>query len=110
VMPKRVSIGLGELAVHDNPAELSAFYHEMTEAGIDIQHILYDPAELAYFEQLVDQGVIPAISPSFLFVLGRYTTGQLSSPQHLDPFLSGYRLSPFAQVAELDKLSLELSG
>lgn len=100
VGPRMVSIGLGELCAHDDKAELSKFYHEVMDAGIEVQHILYDPSELQYFEQMVDQGVIPTAAPSLLFVLGRYTTGQLSNPQHFDPFLEGFLSSPFASTGK----------
>ncbi|MCZ4272510.1 3-keto-5-aminohexanoate cleavage protein [Maritalea porphyrae] len=100
VEPKMVSIGLSELCAHDDKSELAAFYHEVMGAGIEVQHILYDPAELQYFEQMVDQKVIPCEAPSFLFVLGRYTAGQLSNPQHFDPFFGGFLESPFAHTGK----------
>ncbi|MGJ8528082.1 3-keto-5-aminohexanoate cleavage protein [Maritalea sp.] len=101
VYPKMVSIALAELSKHPDRAELSQFYHSLADDSIDVQHILYDPAEVQQFEQFVDQGVIPNGAPSFLFVLGRYTAGQQSNPLHFDPFHSAMQASPFSSEAKV---------
>jgi len=100
VRPKMVSIALSELDTHENKAELSRFYHGLDADGVEVQHIIYDPAEMHRFEQMVDQSIIPAVKHSFLFVLGRYTVGQLSNPQHFDPFYNAFQRSPFAQTGK----------
>ncbi len=100
VRPKMVSIALSELDTHKDKDELSQFYHGLASDGVEVQHIIYDPAEMHRFEQMVDQAIIPADEPSFLFVLGRYTVGQLSNPQHFDPFYEAFQRSPFAQTGK----------
>ncbi len=100
VRPKMVSIALSELSRHDSEGEFTQFYHSLSGDGIEVQHILYDPAEIQQFEQFVDQGLIPNSAPSFLFVLGRYTVGQRSNPQHFDPFHSALHASPFSSDAK----------
>ena len=80
VQPKAVSIAFGELSEHDDQAELGRFYAETVEAGTEIQHILYDPGEIRKLQLYIELGVIPAESTSLLFVLGRYTDGQVSAP------------------------------
>lgn len=100
VRPKMVSIALCELDTLEDKAELSRFYHGLASDGVEVQHIIYDPAEMHRFEQMVDQAIIPAEKPSFLFVLGRYTVGQLSNPQHFDPFYDAFQRSPFSQTGK----------
>lgn len=53
-----------------------------------IQYILYDLADLARFEALVARGIVPTKNASVLYVLGRYTPGQVSAPTDLLPFLA----------------------
>ncbi len=55
VQPKMVSIALVELDMYDDKDELSRFYHELASDGVEVQHIIYDPAEMHRFEQMVDQ-------------------------------------------------------
>ncbi|HYG87807.1 MAG TPA: 3-keto-5-aminohexanoate cleavage protein [Azospirillum sp.] len=87
--PEAFSAAVREL-VPDTASEAAAarFYAEQASAGTLVQHILYDTADVARFEDLVARGVIPDTGCSVLFVLGRYAPGQRSAPRDLLPFLS----------------------
>ena len=64
------------------------FYHWCESDGIAVQHILYSREDFQRFMQLKTSDVIPSEQSSVLFVLGRYTENQQSSPDMLDPFMS----------------------
>jgi uncharacterized protein (DUF849 family) len=65
-----------------------------------VQHILYDAGDVCRFIDLLDREVIPRARASGLFVLGRYTQGQQSSPRDLLPFLNAWDLDmPWALCA-----------
>jgi uncharacterized protein (DUF849 family) len=89
VRPEAVSLALREL-VPDAAAEDEAadFFAELAEAGMLVQFILYDPADLRRFLALRGAGVIPPGQRSLLYVLGRYSAGQRSRPADLLPFLA----------------------
>ncbi|WP_159710991.1 BKACE family enzyme [Geminicoccus flavidas] len=88
VRPEAASVALREL-VPDPAAEPEAakFYAWCQEAGIWLQHILYDRADVLRLKGLVARGVVPEERPSVLYVLGRYSEGQRSAPADLLPFL-----------------------
>ena len=90
--PEAVSVGLREL---DRPGgadlgTLAAFFGWLLEAGVMTQVILYDAADVARWNALRAQGVIPPGRWFLLFVLGRYRTGQTSEPADLLPFLQAW--------------------
>lgn len=88
LIPDAVSIAVREIAPID--ADLNAlkvFFEFMREAGILPQFILYAPEDVVRFNQLVEIGVLPGEKFPVLFVLGRYTVGQISDPAELLPFL-----------------------
>ncbi|WP_336080327.1 3-keto-5-aminohexanoate cleavage protein [Thalassospira sp. CH_XMU1448-2] len=88
LVPDAVSIAVREIAPID--ADLNAlkvFSEFMREAGILPQFILYAPEDVVRFNQLVEIGVLPGEKFPVLFVLGRYTVGQISDPAELLPFL-----------------------
>ncbi len=86
--PDFASCALRELA--DAPGA-TAFYHDMHAAGIGIQHILYDPAEVAHLTSLVRSGAIPARGLSVIFVVGSYPDGGGAHPDKLADFVSAIR-------------------
>mgnify|MGYP001175236602 FL=1 len=87
VRPDFASVATREIARDMSVA--SQLYRFADEAGIVIQHILYDTADLALLQQWRQEGLVPAAGPqSLLFVLGRYATAQLADPNDLLPFLS----------------------
>lgn len=79
------SVSLREIA--RAPATFADTYHAAADKGVDIQHILYDPQDLQSLLRHYDTGDIPQRSRRALFVLGRYTQGQISRPEDLTPFL-----------------------
>ncbi|WP_020593078.1 3-keto-5-aminohexanoate cleavage protein [Kiloniella laminariae] len=85
--PEAVSVALREMMPPEGEKSGSAFYHWAREAGIHLQHILYDQTDFKRFIELVRLGLIPAHRPSLLFVLGRYASDNLGQPDEIDPFL-----------------------
>jgi uncharacterized protein (DUF849 family) len=82
-----VSVALREMAAPPHDAEAPAFYGACAERGIAVQHILYDAADFDLLDRLVPSGLKDAPDLQLIFVLGRYSTGQQSTPHDLDPFL-----------------------
>lgn len=87
IRPEGMSVALSEMTSDNDTAAARRFYHQATEAGIAIQHILYAPEELARFADARRSDIIPAGPAQLLFVLGRYSQGQQSDPTRLQPFL-----------------------
>ncbi|ANY84710.1 class III aminotransferase (plasmid) [Microvirga ossetica] len=99
--PEAFSVAVREL-IPDEASETAAarFLTEQAERGVFVQHILYDENDVRRFSDLLDRGVIPRTRASGLFVLGRYTQGQQSSPNDLLPFLNAWALDlPWALCA-----------
>ncbi|WP_417810144.1 3-keto-5-aminohexanoate cleavage protein [Thalassospira alkalitolerans] len=93
LVPEAVSIAVREIAPDNaNMNELQKFFAFMREAKIAPQFILYAPEDVTRFNQLVTDGVIPGEKLPVLYVLGRYTAGQVSDPKDLLPYLD---TSPF---------------
>lgn len=89
VAPNAVSVALREMLPDESEAKAAGrFYHSAAEAGIAVQHILYEPEEVSRLFQCVDRCVVPSGDLQLLFVLGRYTAGQQSRVSDLDPFLA----------------------
>jgi len=90
--PEAVSVGLREL---DQPeigeAGLAAFFGWLAAERIMTQVIVYDVADLQRWQALRAAGLIPDAPWLLLFVLGRYSAGQVSSPQDLLPFVQAHQ-------------------
>ena len=92
LVPEAVSIAIREIAPLDADLNaLKSFFEFMREAKIAPQLILYVPEDVARFNQLVEIGVLPGDKFPVLFVLGRYTAGQVSEPYDLLPFIGTSR-------------------
>jgi 3-keto-5-aminohexanoate cleavage enzyme len=93
LQPEAFSAAVREL-IPDAASEAAAaqFLKEQAERGVFVQHILYDENDVRRFTDLLDRAVIPRTRASGLFVLGRYTQGQQSSPSDLLPFLGAWAL------------------
>lgn len=88
LVPEAVSIAVREIAPKEADLDnLKAFFEFMREASISPQFILYAPEDVERFNELVRAGVLPGERFPVLFVLGRYTAGQVSQPSDLLPFL-----------------------
>jgi 3-keto-5-aminohexanoate cleavage enzyme len=89
VRPEAVSVGLRELMVEGvTEAELAAFFAWLASENIMTQVILYDVADVQRWTSLRSRGVIGEGAWFLLFVLGRYSAGQVSAPRDLLPFLA----------------------
>src|SRR3990167_1946608 len=91
LQPEAVSIGLREV---DKPeigeAGLQRFFTGLAQRYTMVQVILYDVADLRRWQALRASGVVPDAPWLLLFVLGRYSAGQTSSPRDLLPFLNAH--------------------
>lgn len=89
--PEAVSVGLREV---DQPAigehGLSDFFGWLARERVMTQVILYDTTDLQRWQELRQRGVVPDAPWFLLFVLGRYTAGQTSSPTDLVPFVHAH--------------------
>ncbi len=99
--PEAVSVGLREL---DQPEigepGLTQFFGWLARERVMTQVILYDVVDLQRWQDLRARGVIPDAPWFLLFVLGRYTAGQTSSPRDLVPFVHAHMgTEPWAMCA-----------
>ncbi len=89
VRPEAVSLALREL-VPDEAAEadFAAFLADLKSERIVPQVILYAPEEGVRLDDMKRRGLVPADDIPVLYVLGRYTPGQVSAPADLLPFIA----------------------
>ena len=89
--PEAVSVGLREV---DQPAigeaGLADFFGWLARERVMTQVILYDTDDLLRWQDLCQRGVVPEAPWFLLFVLGRYSAGQTSSPADLVPFVHAH--------------------
>lgn len=87
--PEAVSLALREI-LPDAAAEAAAaaFFAWARRERVLLQIILYEPAEVIRYAALKARGVLGEGQDFPLFVLGRYTPGQVSRPADLLPFLA----------------------
>ena len=81
-----VSVAIREILRSQEPQALQPFFEQLLGKS-RVQFILYDADDFQTLTSLVDQGVIHAESLEVLYVLGRYSANQESTPDQLDPFL-----------------------
>ena len=89
VQPESVSLAIREICpdqAHEKQA--AAFLGWLMRERIHPHYILYSDEDVVRFGDLRSRGVIPGDRPFVLYVLGRYTKGQVSEPGDLLPFLS----------------------
>lgn len=92
---KRVALGSGASMVSASVAEICRdgekdaedFYATCDEAGIAIQHILYDLGDAEQLARVLPWAMLGSPDLQLLFVLGRYAVNQESKPEDLDPFM-----------------------
>ncbi|VVE63404.1 class III aminotransferase [Pandoraea captiosa] len=90
--PEAISVALREIlpdAAHAPAAQ--AFFGWLWQENVTAQYILYDTEDVAHYWRLRATGAIRPGRHWVLFVLGRYSKGQLSSPSDLLPFLSAWQ-------------------
>ena len=89
VQPEAVALALREIAAEGVPeATIAEFFHWLADSDVMIQVILYSTDDVRRWQELRHRGTIPGGPYWLLFVLGRYTAGQVSSPLDLLPFLN----------------------
>jgi uncharacterized protein (DUF849 family) len=89
--PEAVSVALREVdqtIVGDKG--LADFFSWLARERVMAQVILYDLVDLRRWQSLRQSGVVPEAPWFLLFVLGRYTTGQTSSPLDLVDFVHAH--------------------
>jgi 3-keto-5-aminohexanoate cleavage enzyme len=73
LQPESASLALRELLASEEDVEVSApVLAQLAAGGTLLQYILYSPAELQRFNQLLADGVLPAGPQFLLFVLGSF--------------------------------------
>ena len=89
--PEAVSVGMREV---DQPAigeaGLAEFFGWLARERVMTQVIIYDVADLRRWQDLRARSIVPDAPWFLLFVLGRYTAGQTSSPSDLVPFVHAH--------------------
>ena len=86
--PWAVSVALREILPSlDHEVAAADFFAWLHHARIGTQCIVYNVEELATFYQLRRRGIIPGDNVTLMLVLGRYTTGAVSLPGDLLPYL-----------------------
>lgn len=89
VKPEAVSLALRELVPDANEEKsFSDLLGWMKRESVVPQIILYDVSDAVRLAELQTRGLIPFECLPVLYVLGRYTAGQTSSPADLLPFLA----------------------
>ena len=81
-----VSVAIREIIRQQNSTQLSDFFTTLL-AKARVQFILYDETDLVTLVQLIRKKIIETPSLEVLYVLGRYSKDQESTPNQLDPFL-----------------------
>lgn len=94
--PPAVSVALREMAAESDEGLTRGFYHAAAEAGIALQHILYDADDVARLADLVARKVIPAGRLQLLHVLGRYGSPRMPATADLDAALARQRAAGLA--------------
>ncbi|CAO4140456.1 3-keto-5-aminohexanoate cleavage protein [Methylorubrum thiocyanatum] len=87
--PEAVSLALREIVPDAGAEEAAAQFFAWARAErVLLQIILYTPDEVTRYRALKARGVLGGGGDFPLFVLGRYTPGQVSVPADLLPFLA----------------------
>lgn len=84
LQPKWASVSVREIA--RKPEMAAKVYGLCAEQGTEVQHILYDEADIRQLLSWRARDIVRPTQDSVLFVLGRYSQGQTSSPDDLVPF------------------------
>jgi uncharacterized protein (DUF849 family) len=89
--PEAISLSPRELlpagSTSEDEALFARFLASCSQAGTLLQFILYDAEDVRRLAELQARGVVPPGRLSVLFVLGRYSRDQQSTPEDLAPFL-----------------------
>lgn len=91
VKPQWASISVRE--IDKSPDLADAVYGACADNGTKVQHILYGADDVGLYMQRRAEGIIRPEQADVIYVLGRYSTNQTSSPADLQPFLSTEHLA-----------------
>lgn len=98
--PEAVSLALREIVPDEaGVSAASAFIERLEARQTMVQVILYGADDLARYRALRQRGAFGARRQTLLFVLGRYTPGQRSSPLDILPFMGEPIDQPFGLCA-----------
>ncbi len=84
VQPDWASISVREIARQPDLAD--RVYGACAAQDTEVQHILYDTADIQLLQDWQSRGILRDGQDSVLFVLGRYSGRPASAPSDLDPF------------------------
>ncbi|SLN52377.1 3-keto-5-aminohexanoate cleavage enzyme [Pseudoruegeria aquimaris] len=87
---RAVSVSIAEMTVGEAARAAPAFYVTCHEAGIAVQHILYDPAELDLLARILPAGLFRDPALQLICVLGRYTGAAGSDPAAIAGFTAAF--------------------
>ena len=82
-----VSVAIREILRSQEPQTLQPFFKQLLDKS-RVQFILYDADDFQTLTSLVEREIIQTESLEVLYVLGRYSANQESTPDQLDPFLA----------------------
>lgn len=82
-----VSISIREITRGAEPEETARFFIRCVDAGIAVQHIVYDSADIDLLCRTLPGGLLHMPDLQVIHVLGRYAGDQDSRPEDLTPFL-----------------------
>ncbi len=86
--PNAASVAIRELIPEPSYySEAINFFDWCANSRVALQFIVYTPEEAEAVNEMARRGELGSESPNTLFVLGRYTAGQRSSPSDVLPFL-----------------------
>lgn len=88
LQPQSASMAISELVPVGGEAMAKEFFQELALQNTLPHYIVYSAEDLQRFIALVESSVIPEKNIFLLFVLGRYSQGQISHPGDLIPFLT----------------------
>jgi 3-keto-5-aminohexanoate cleavage enzyme len=89
LVPPCASVAIRELIREPAHEKLAAaFFAWACKAGVGLQFIIYEPADVVRLASLQASGVVPIDKPHALFVLGR--KDGMSNPQDLLPFANAW--------------------
>nr|WP_309501683.1 3-keto-5-aminohexanoate cleavage protein [uncultured Roseovarius sp.] len=86
-----VSMSIREIRSGTRATEARDFYETCAAQGIAVQHILYDPQDLALLAETLAPQMLTDPALQVIFVLGRYTEARESTPDDLKPFIEATR-------------------
>jgi 3-keto-5-aminohexanoate cleavage enzyme len=86
--PEAISMAIKELIPEESDEdEAKEFLEWMLAEKISPQYVVYSAQELERFYKLKRDGIVPGQKHFVLFVLGRYSAGQESSPKDIMAFI-----------------------